>query len=133
MLSGMRLRLLREQKGLSQAAIEAKTGLMRCYLSRIENGHTVPSLETLERIAGALEVSLYQVFRPSESEALPLNLSRRKSLEELAEQDGKPGEEARFLLHLKALWNRLAQPEREILLGLARKMANPETAVPRPR
>jgi len=120
---GMRLRLLREQKGLSQGAVEEKTGLMRCYLSRIENGHTVPSLETLERIAAALEVPLYQVFRPSEGEALPLNLTRRKSLEELAEQDGKTGEEARFLLHLKAMWSRMKDPDRDILLGLAKKMA----------
>jgi len=96
---------------------------MRCYLSRIENGHTVPSLETLERIAGALEVPLYQVFRPSEGEALPLNLSRRKSLEELAEQEGKTGEEARFLLHLKAMWSRMTEPDRDILLSLAKKMA----------
>jgi len=123
MLIGMRLRLLREQKGLSQGAIEEKTGLMRCYLSRIENGHTVPSLETLERIASALEVPLYQVFRPSEGEALPLKLSRRKSLEELAEQEGKNGEDARFLLHLKAMWTRMTEPDRDILLSLAKKMA----------
>jgi len=123
MLIGMRLRLLREEKGLSQGAIEEKTGLMRCYLSRIENGHTVPSLETLEKLAAALEVPLYQLFRPSEGEALPLNLAQRKSLEDLAAQDGKTGEEARFLLHLKAIWNRLNEVDRDILLGLARKMA----------
>jgi len=53
---GERLRVLREQKNLSQGDIEKKTGLLRCYVSRVENGHTVPSVETLEKFARALEV-----------------------------------------------------------------------------
>ena len=47
MLIGARLRQLREQKQMSQGDIEERTGLLRCYVSRVENGHTVPSLETL--------------------------------------------------------------------------------------
>jgi transcriptional regulator with XRE-family HTH domain len=43
---GKRLRLLRESKNLSQGDIEEKTGLLRCYISRVENGHTVPTIET---------------------------------------------------------------------------------------
>jgi len=57
-----RLRQLREIKQLSQGDIEKRTGLFRCHVSRVENGHTIPSLETLEKIARALEVSLYQLF-----------------------------------------------------------------------
>jgi len=46
-----RLRLLREVKGMSQGDVEHRTGLLRCYISRVENGHTVPTLETLQRLA----------------------------------------------------------------------------------
>jgi transcriptional regulator with XRE-family HTH domain len=54
---GDRLRDMREQKKLSQGDIEKRTGLPRCYISRVENGHTVPAIETLEKLARALEVS----------------------------------------------------------------------------
>ena len=69
MLIGDRLRLLRETKKLSQGEIEKRTGLLRTYLSRIENGHTIPSVETLEKLARALEAPLYQLFY--EGEVLP--------------------------------------------------------------
>jgi len=56
MVIGERLRDVRKGKNLSQGDIEKRTGLLRCYISRVENGHTVPSVETLERLAGAMEV-----------------------------------------------------------------------------
>jgi transcriptional regulator with XRE-family HTH domain len=56
MVIGDRLKTLRETKDLSQGDIEKRTGLLRCYVSRVENGHTVPSVETLEKFARALEV-----------------------------------------------------------------------------
>ncbi|MGD1104881.1 MAG: helix-turn-helix transcriptional regulator, partial [Terriglobia bacterium] len=62
MIIGTRLKKLREERNLSQGDIEKRTGLLRCYISRVENGHTVPSLETLERLAAALELPLYQLF-----------------------------------------------------------------------
>src|SRR5690242_12862837 len=62
MIIGARLRELREAKGLSQGDIERQSGLLRCYISRIEHGHTVPSLETLERFAAALDIPLYRLF-----------------------------------------------------------------------
>src|SRR5208337_78517 len=69
MLIGTRLRQLREQKHMSQGDIENRTGLLRCYVSRVENGHTIPSLETLERWALALELEFYQLF--FEGEGMP--------------------------------------------------------------
>ena len=57
-----RLRTIREQKDLSQGDIEKRTGLKRCYVSRVENGHTVPAVETLQKFARALEIPLYQLF-----------------------------------------------------------------------
>ena len=59
---GGTIRDFRLQKGMSQGDIEKRTGLLRCYLSRVENGHTVPSLETLQKIAGALDLQLSQFF-----------------------------------------------------------------------
>src|SRR5437660_11884231 len=68
---GYRLRELREFKKLSQGDIEKRTGLLRCYLSRVENGHTVPSIETLQKIAGALDLPLSQLFNDHASRELP--------------------------------------------------------------
>ncbi len=59
---GKRLRELREAKGLSQGHIEKRTGLLRCYVSRVECGHTDPQIETLEKWANALDLELYQLF-----------------------------------------------------------------------
>jgi len=67
MIIGDRLRALREEKKLSQGDIEKRTGLLRCYISRVENGHTVPAIETLEKLARALECPLYQLFYDGES------------------------------------------------------------------
>lgn len=62
MIIGQRIRELRESKKLSQGDLEKRTGLLRCYTSRVENGHTVPSVETLEKYARALEIPLYRIF-----------------------------------------------------------------------
>jgi len=48
LIIGDRLKSLRESKDLSQGDIEKRTGLLRCYISRVENNHTVPSVGTLE-------------------------------------------------------------------------------------
>jgi transcriptional regulator with XRE-family HTH domain len=120
---GARIRTLREQKGLSQGDIERMTGLLRCYTSRVENGHTVPSLETLERFASALDVPLYRLFFAGEDMPPTANLSPRKTLEELAESDGKQGEDARFLLKLKTMLDRVTESDRQVVLALAKKLA----------
>ena len=66
MIIGDRLRALREEKNLSQGDMEKRTGLFRCYISRIESSHTVPALETLEKFARALEVPMYELFYDGE-------------------------------------------------------------------
>jgi transcriptional regulator with XRE-family HTH domain len=123
MLIGTRLRQLREQKGLSQGDIEKATGLLRCYISRVENGHTVPSLETLERFAAALDAPLYQLFYAGEEAPPTPNLGPRKTLEELVGEGGKTGKDAQFLLKLHALLMRIKEADREVLLSLAKKLA----------
>ena len=131
MLIGMRLRQLREQKGLSQGDIEESTGLMRCYISRVENGHTVPSLETLERFAGALDVPLYRLFYAEEGAPPTSNPTPRKTLEEIADGDDAAATEARFLLKLKKLLEQIAESDREIILTLAKKLATRDSLVRR--
>jgi len=84
MIIGDRLRTLREEKKLSQGDIEKRTGLFRCYVSRVENGHTVPSIETIEKFARALEVPMYQLFYDGEEPPKLPNLPRRKSSNEIA-------------------------------------------------
>src|SRR6202049_4958534 len=74
MIVGECLRALREEKKLSQGEIEKRTGLLRCYISRVENGHTVPAVETLEKFARALEVPVYQLFYDGEEPPKLANL-----------------------------------------------------------
>ena len=72
MVIGDRLRELRETTNLSQGDIEKRTGLLRCYVSRVENGHTVPNIETLEKLAAAFEVPLWKIFYEGSVPAHPL-------------------------------------------------------------
>src|SRR5260370_7693994 len=84
MSRGDRLGGLREEKKFSQGDIEKRTGLLRCYISRVENGHTVPAIETLEKMARALEVPLYQLFYDGEEPPELPNLLKRKTSDEIA-------------------------------------------------
>jgi transcriptional regulator with XRE-family HTH domain len=122
MIIGDRLRLLRETKKLSQGDIEKRTGLLRCYISRVENGHTVPAIETLEKLARAMEIPLYQLFYDGEEPPELPNLPKRKSADDIAW--GSKGKEARFLGRMRRLLGRLEEPDRRLLLYMAQKMAN---------
>jgi len=78
MMVGERLRALREEKNFSQGEIEKRTGLLRCYISRVENGHTVPAVETLEKFARALEIPMYQLLYDGEKPPEAPNLRKKK-------------------------------------------------------
>ena len=121
MIIGDRLRAVREEKKLSQGDIEKRTGLLRPYISRIENGHTVPSVETLEKLARALEVPLYQLFYDGEEPPKLPYLPKRKTADEIVW--GSSGREARFLNRLRRLLARINKYDRELLLAMAQKMA----------
>lgn len=122
MAIGATLRSLRVQKGLSQGDIEKRTGLLRCYISRIENEHTVPSLETLERLTSALHIPMYELFHSVGESATP-DLNRSPAPHEIADEPGQALEDARFLMQMKNILGDLAEPDREVLLTLARKLA----------
>ena len=118
MIIGDRLRTLREEKQLSQGDIEKRTGLLRCYISRVENGHTVPAIETLEKMARAVEVPLYQLLYDGEEPPKPLALSRS----EAEDAWGNSGKHARVLKEFRRLLGRMGGEDRKLLLSMAQKM-----------
>ena len=123
MIIGDRLRDMREQKKLSQGDIEKRTGLLRCYISRVENGHTVPAIETLEKLARAMEIPMYQLFYDGEEPPKLPNLPKRKSSDDVAW--GSSGKDARFLNKLRRLLSKTEEADRKLLLHMAQKMARP--------
>jgi transcriptional regulator with XRE-family HTH domain len=123
MVIGTRLKKLREDRTLSQGDIEKRTGLLRCYISRVENGHTVPSLETLERLAAALDIPLYQLFYEGDAEPDLPNLSKRRTTEELV-LDAEQEKEVRFFEKVKRLLSKIDEKDRQLLLYMAQKLAS---------
>src|SRR5437879_874243 len=118
-----RLRAIREEKQLYQGDIEKRTGLLRCYISRVENGHTVPAIETLEKMARALEIPMYQLFYDGEEPPKLPNLLKRRTADDIAW--GSSGKDARFLTKLRRLFSGMDEDDRRLLLFLAQKMARP--------
>lgn len=108
---GTTIRDFRLQKGMSQGDIEKRTGLLRCYLSRVENGHTVPSLETLQKIAGALDLQLSQFFA---NDTVAPHVSSLSLSEE----------EIRFLTQIQRYSANLSDSDRRLLLAMVRKFAS---------
>ncbi len=121
MIIGDRLRILREQKQFSQGEIEKRTGLLRCYISRVENGQTVPAVETLEKFARALEVPIYQLFYDGEEPPKLPNLPRRKTADDIAWESS--GKEARLLVKFRSLLSHMKEGDRGLVLSMAHKMA----------
>jgi transcriptional regulator with XRE-family HTH domain len=121
MIIGERLRTMREAKQLSQGDLEKRTGLFRCYISLVENGHTVPAIETIEKFARALEVPIYQLFYDGEGPPKLPHLIKRKSPDGIAW--GSSGKDARFLNKLRRLLGQSSEQDRKIILLMAHKMA----------
>jgi transcriptional regulator with XRE-family HTH domain len=121
LIIGERLRALREEKKFSQGEVEKRTGLLRCYISRVENGHTVPAVETLEKFARALEIPMYQLFYDSEEPPKLPNLPKRKSADDIAW--GSKGKDARVLAQFCRLFSRMEAGDLGLVLFMAQKMA----------
>jgi len=116
-----RLRDLREAKDLSQGDIEKRTGLLRCYISRVENGHTVPAVETLEKFARALEVSLYQLFYSGDERA---NTAALSTSNDDNAYSGRSRSEVRFFRRFRELLSQMGKRDRDLLLLVANRMAH---------
>ena len=107
---GVTIRDFRLQRGFSQGDIEKRTGLLRCYLSRVENGHTVPSLETLTKIAQALEIPLAQFFEENTAQS---ELTAPKMSDD----------ELRFLTQMRRYSSSLNDGDKKLLLAMVKKFA----------
>ena len=121
MIIGDRLRTMREEKHFSQGDIEKKTGLLRCYISRVENGHTVPAIETLEKLARAFEVPMYQLFYDGAEPPKVPNLLMRKSSDDTVW--GSSGKDAKYLKKLRRLLSKAKEEDRKLILYTLQKMA----------
>ena len=128
MLIADRLRSLREQKQLPQGDVEKRTGLLRCYISRVENGHTIPAIETLEKMARALEVPMYQLFYDGEKPPELPNLPKRKSSDDITW--GSVGKDARYLREAPASVGWTEEANRKLILYMAQKMAGTKSRRP---
>ena len=122
MVIGERIREVRKQKNLSQGDIQKRTGLLRCYISRVENGHTVPAVETLEKMASALELPLYQLFYEGEKPPKLIKLKSNRMNERI--DWGGSGKDANQLDRFRRLLSRMNDHSRRLLLHMAQKMAS---------
>jgi transcriptional regulator with XRE-family HTH domain len=120
MLIGHKLREIREAKNMSQVEISEATGLVQPYVSRVENGHTVPGVETLEKWARALQVPLYQILYDGEEPPKPLKLSGNNN----RELWGNSGRDLHDLKRLRQYLSKMNEEGRELLMSLAGRMAS---------
>jgi transcriptional regulator with XRE-family HTH domain len=117
MAIGDRLKALREQKKMSQGDFEKRTGLLRCYVSRVENDHTVPSVDTLGRMARALEIPMYRLFTDEDHVKKP-NIPT----EEIKSRAANSKQEREVWAFAK-YFSRMRDEDRGLLIHMASKMA----------
>src|SRR5579872_3929035 len=126
MIIGDRLREVREARNYSQAEIEKRTGLLRCYLSRVENGHTVPAIETLEKLARALDMPLYQLLYDGDQP--PKQDVPAAWTESTSNAWGSSGKDLRFMRKLRHLLSKMEPQDRALLLFTVQQMAKKRKA-----
>ena len=112
---GQRLKELRLKKGFSQGDIEKKTNLLRCYTSRCENGHTVPSLDTLQKFANALEIPLWQLFHEGNEKVEFIPAEKAKTFQK---------KDIKFMEQFAAFVPKLDERDRKLILASARQMSH---------
>ncbi len=121
---GSRLREIREFKGLSQGDVEHRTGLLRCYISRVENGHTVPSIETLEKLSRALEILIYQLFYDGNEEPATISPASNPTEPDWASR----GKGLRLFGKLRQAAAKMNGSDRDLLLSVAKAISQKKHA-----
>lgn len=117
MIVGERIRALREEKKLSRGDLQERTGLQRTYIWRVENGYTVPAIETLEKFARGLGVPIYRFFYEGKGKPPLVPVNDSSGLW------GAQGEEKAMLKRFQRLLGAMDEPQRSLLLYLADEMA----------
>jgi len=117
MVIGDRLKQIRESKDMSQGDVEKRTGLLRCYISRVENGHTVPAIETLEKLANAMDIPMYQLFYDGDAKPPVLKIPESET------GWGTTGKDAKTMDRFRRLLQRTSSADQRLLIFMASKMA----------
>jgi transcriptional regulator with XRE-family HTH domain len=120
--TGDRLRVLRKEKNYSQGEIEKRTGLRTFYISRVEHGHTVPGVETLEEFARALEIPIYQLFCEGEDGPEPPDRPQRGTGDDIAWDHS--GNAAVLVTRFRRLLSKTKPADQKVLMLMAQKMAS---------
>jgi transcriptional regulator with XRE-family HTH domain len=92
------------------------------YISRVENGHTVPAVETLERFARALDVPIYQLFYDRDERPPLTPIKAHPALW------GSSGKDAALLAQFRRSLSNVREKDRKFLLAMARRMAKGKAA-----
>ena len=108
---GETIRNFRLQRSMSQGDIEKRTGLLRCYLSRVENGHT-PVPRHARQNCRSHGSALSQFFSEGS------NSNGHKGLPQLSD------DEVRFLSQMRRYAVNLNDSDRKLVLAMVKKMAN---------
>jgi transcriptional regulator with XRE-family HTH domain len=119
MVIGDKLKKLREERNMTQGDVFEKTGLLRVYLSRLENGRTTPSVDTLEKLAAAYEIPMYQLFveegtRVEKPDIPGVKFGRPKNPSKQQDKE---------LRQFAKAWSRMNERQRMLLYQLAAKLA----------
>jgi len=127
MIIGERLRILREEKKISRGEMEKRTGLLRCYICRVENGYTVPAVETLVKFANALKIPIYRLFyEGKEPPKAPETSNGSRG------GWGRSAEDAEFFKKFRRHLGQMASEDRDVLLFMAQQMADAKGSPAKP-
>jgi transcriptional regulator with XRE-family HTH domain len=103
---------------MSQGDVEKRTGLLRGYVSRVEHGHTVPNVGTLEKLAAAFNVPLWKIFYEGDQMVRPVLPSR-----EFQHSTKESVEGRKFYVKLARLLGRMTEKDRHLLFYAVQRMA----------
>lgn len=117
MIIGERIRALREEKQMTRGDVQERTGLQRTYIWRVENGYTIPAIETLEKFARGMDVPIYRFFYDGKGAPPLVSVTGDSGLW------GASGEEKKTLLRFRRCLGQMQESERSLLMYLAEEMA----------
>jgi transcriptional regulator with XRE-family HTH domain len=117
---GARISAERKAKSLSQADLERRCGLARCRISWLEHGRAVPTIETLERIADALQIPPYRLLC-DDGPAQAVQLSGEAAAKGNRRQSRRNG--VWLLGEVQECVSLMREDDQRLLLFIARKMA----------
>lgn len=60
---GEKIRMLRQERGLSQERLAFKAGMNTSYIGQVERAEKSPTIDTIEKITLALDITIEEIFR----------------------------------------------------------------------